>query len=278
VINLTRFALNRIICPDLDLEAFFKLTSDAGLKKVELRNDLPGKGVIDKLSPAQAGELVDQHGIEIITINALQKFNLGSMRSRLLEELQQIIELAKSINCRAVVLCPNNDKSDGRDHDQIREETLENLKSFAPLFEDSGLTGLVEPLGFPESSLPSLISAMDIIRETGCSRYKVVHDTFHHHLGPDSTARLQKEFDITYTGLVHVSGVETDQPKEVYRDEHRVLVGSKDRLNSREQVQLLLRLGYTGDISYEPFSEAIQNLPADKIKSDLEASLRYLRG
>ena len=41
MINAARFAFNRIICPDLDLEAFFSLTSDAGLKKVDLRNDLP---------------------------------------------------------------------------------------------------------------------------------------------------------------------------------------------------------------------------------------------
>jgi len=122
------------------------------------------------------------------------------------------------------------------------------------------------------------VRAMQIIRETGCSRYQVVHDTFHHHLGPDSPARLQENYDIAYTGLVHVSGVETDKPKKQYRDEHRALVGPRDRLNSREQVQLLLQLGYTGDISYEPFSEEIQNLPLDRLKSDLEASLQYLRG
>jgi 2-keto-myo-inositol isomerase len=278
VINVARFALNRIICPDLDLEAFFQLTSDAGLKKVELRNDLPGKGIIDELSPERVRELAEQHEIEIITINALQKFNLSSLRSQLLEELQQLLALAKSIHCRAVVLCPNNDTSDGRDHDQIRRETLENLRSLAPLFEDSGLTGLVEPLGFPESSLGSLITAVHIIRETGCSRYKIVHDTFHHHLGPDSPAKLQENYDINYTGLVHVSGVETEKPKEQYRDGHRVLVGPKDRLKSREQVQLLLRLGYSGDISYESFSEEIQNLPPDRLKSGLEASLQYLRG
>ncbi len=61
---------------------------------------------------------------------------------------------------------------------------MENLKSFAPHFENSGLIGLVELLGLPESSLGSHITGMDIIRETECSRYKVVHDTFHHHLGP----------------------------------------------------------------------------------------------
>ena len=247
MINLARVALNRIICPELGLEDFFKLAVDVGLRKVELRNDLPGKGIIDGLEPAQARQLAEQHGIEIITINALQHFNLGSQLPRLLEELQQLIELARSIRCPAVVLCPNNDTGDHRKYDQIRKETIENLKCFAPFFEQSGLIGLLEPLGFPESSLGSLITAMDMIRETDCNQYKIVHDTFHHYLGPDSSSNLRNDYDISYTGLVHVSGVETEKPKEQYRDEHRVLVGPNDRLNSREQLQLLQRRGYSGE-------------------------------
>ena len=270
--------MNRIICPDLGVGNFFKLAADVGIKKVELRNDLPGTGIIDELSPARVRELADQCGIEIITINALQKFNLGCIRSQLIEELQQLIELAKSIRCRAIVFCPNIDARDTRNLDQIRKETPENLKSFASLFENGGMTGLVEPLGFPESPLDSLVAAMDIIRETGCSRYKVVHDTFHHHLGPDSPASLRKDYDISYTGLAHVSGVETEQPKEQDRDGHRVLVGPKDRLKSREQVDLLLEIGYSGDISFEPFSEEIQSLPVEELERVIKASVDYLCG
>jgi len=227
--------LNRIICPDLGVGNFFKLAADVGIKKVEPRNDLPGTGIIDELSPARVRELADQCGIEIITINALQKFNLGCIRSQLIEELQQLIELAKSIRCRAIVFCPNIDARDTRNLDQIRKETPENLKSFASLFENGGMTGLVEPLCFPESPLDSLVAAMDIIRET-------------------------------------------EQPKEPYRDGHRVLVGPKDRLKSREQVDLLLEIGYSGDISFEPFSEEIQSLPVEELERVIKASVDYLCG
>lgn len=270
------FALNRIISPDLGLDDFLRLTAETGLGKVELRNDLPGRGIIDELRPAQVRELADQCGIEIITINALQKFNLGSMRPRLLEELRNLIELAGSIRCRGIVLCPNNDPRDNRNAGQIRKETIENLKSFAPFFEENGLTGLVEPLGFAESSLTSLVAAMEIIGESGCGRYRIVHDTFHHHLGPDGLASLGKQYDIGYTGLVHVSGVEAKIPVEQYRDEHRVLVGPKDRLKSRDQVALLLALGYSGDIAYEPFSREIQSLSVEELKRGIKASVAYL--
>lgn len=276
MINEKRFSLNRIICPGIGLEDFFKLTADLGLNKVELRNDLPGKGIIDELTPERLRELADQYGIEIITINALQKFNLSSRRSRLMDELRQLLDIAATVRCQAVVLCPNNDESDSRNQEQIRRETVENLKSFTSLFENRGLTGLVEPLGFPESSLGSIITTMDIIRETGCSRYKVVHDTFHHHLGPDNLEVLRKDYDISYTGLVHVSGVEKELPKEQFRDENRILVGPKDRLKSREQVNLLLELGYSGDISFEPFSKEIQSLPVEELKEEIRASIDYL--
>jgi len=278
MIDTTHIALNRVICPELGLEEFFKLTASSGLGKVELRNDLSGKGIVDEWSPSSVRELAAHYGIEIITINALQKFNLVSMRTQLLEDLQQLIDLASSIRCPAIVLCPNNDPNDRRHMDQIRSETEENLRSFAPLFEKSQLIGLVEPLGFPQSSLGSLPTAMEIIRASGCNRFKVVHDTFHHYLGPDSLQSLRESYEIDYTGLVHISGVETDKPEEQYLDGDRVLVGPKDKLGSREQLRFLQELGYSGDVSFEPFSEKIQSLSAGKMADVIKASVAYLNG
>lgn len=276
MVRTTRFALNRILCPYLGLEDFFRLTADLGLKKIELRNDLQGRSVIDNLEAAEVRKLSDQYGIEIITINALQKFNLNSMLSQLLEELQQVIKLSKSIRCPAIVLCPNNELSDKRSPSRIWKETVENLKHFAPYFENSGLTGLVEPLGFPESSLGSLTTAMGIIRESGCNQYKIVHDTFHYYLGHDSLEELQEVYDISFTGLIHISGVELQVPKERFRDEHRVLVGPNDMLKTRQQLELLVHLGYSGDIGFEPFSKDIQSLPVEELKKEIKSSIEYV--
>ena len=52
-----RFALNRITCPSLSLEDFFRLASELGLSKVELRNDLPGGKVTDGLSASKTAAL-----------------------------------------------------------------------------------------------------------------------------------------------------------------------------------------------------------------------------
>jgi hypothetical protein len=70
---------NRIIYPKLKLEDFFKFVKDLGLNKIELRNDLPGGKIIDGYTPGQLKELSKKYGVEILTINALQKFNLGEI-------------------------------------------------------------------------------------------------------------------------------------------------------------------------------------------------------
>ncbi len=272
----SRFSLNRIIYPDLNLEDFFKFTADLGLNKVELRNDLPGKGVIDTYSPEEIKDLLKKYGIEILTINALQKFNLGVVLQQAIKELKELINLSLSIGCKAIVLCPNNDVNDRRNSKEIFKETVGALKSFAPLFEESNLVGYVEPLGFKESSLSSLVTAMNTIKEAGCPNYKIVHDTFHHYIGPDTFDIIEDKYNLSYTGLVHISGVESVIPTEQYRDNHRILVSVQDRLKSKEQIELLIKLGYNGDISLEPFAKEVQKMEREEIKSAIDKSIGYI--
>lgn len=272
----SRFSLNRIIYPDLNLEDFFKFTADLGLNKVELRNDLPGKGVIDTYSPEEIKDLLKKYGIEILTINALQKFNLGVVLQQAIKELKELINLSLSIGCKAIVLCPNNEVNDRRNSKEFFKETVGALKSFAPLFEESNLWGYVEPLGFKESSLSSLVTAMNAIKEAGCPNYKIVHDTFHHYIGPDTFDIIENKYNLSYTGLVHISGVESVIPTEQYRDNHRILVSAQDRLKSKEQIELLIKLGYNGDISLEPFAKEVQKMEIEEIKSAIDKSIEYI--
>lgn len=276
MIKRSRISLNRIIYPKLKLEDFFTLVKDLGLNKIELRNDLPGGEIIDGYSHEQLKELSKKYGVEMLTINALQKFNLAAILPQTIRELKKLINLSLSIACKAIVLCPNNDVNDKRNSEEIFEETVKALKSFGPLFKDSGLWGYLEPLGFEECSLRSIITAMKAIQESGYPVYKIVHDTFHHHIGPDTFDTIKNDYDISYTGLVHISGVECNIPVDEYRDNHRVLVTGQDRLQNNEQIKLLLKLGYAGNISFEPFSETIQEMEIEKIKSAINNSIEYV--
>jgi len=276
MIKRSKISLKRIIYPKLKLEDFFKFAKDLDLNKIELRNDLPGGKIIDGYTPGQLKELLLKYGVEILTINALQKFNLGAILPETIKEMKKLINLSLSIGCKAIVLCPNNDVNDKRNSGEIFEETVKALKFFGPLFRDSGMQGYLEPLGFEECSLRSIVTAMKAIQESDYPVYKIVDDTFHHHLGPNTFDTIENDYDISYTGLVHISGVEWNIPIEEYRDNYRVLVTAQDRLQTKEQIELLLKLGYAGNISFEPFSQKVQEMEIEKIKSAINNSIEYI--
>ncbi len=278
MIDMRRFALNRIACPSLGVEDFLWLTADLGLTKVELRNDLPGRDVTDGLPASKIAEMAERHGIEIITINALQKFNLAAVRAKATEELERLLEAAATIRCGALVLCPNNDTGDTRDPRTRVSETVEALRSFGPAFMKRGILGYVEPLGFPECSLSSALVAMEAVKGSGFTCYRILYDTFHHYLGPDMQADFAALYDVSNTGLIHASAVDAAIPKDKYRDEHRVLPSPADRTSCKEQVAQHVSRGYAGDISLEPFSPAVQRMPVKELSAALKRSIDYLRG
>ncbi|MDR0389410.1 MAG: TIM barrel protein [Spirochaetaceae bacterium] len=285
MLKRNRIALNRIISPSPSLKDFFSFARSLGLSKVELRNDLPGRpgisGIIDGLKPAGAARMARDEGIEIITINALQKFNLPSERQRCVEELKGLLELSSALGCKAVVLCPNNEKDDRRSGAEQYRDTVAALTEYGPLFAEYGVLGYIEALGFSISSLASLPAALGAARASGFACYKTLLDSFHHYIGPDTEHifgmdGLGASYETAYTGLVHLSGVEGTIPLAEYRDEHRVLPGPADTMGNKELIARLLGLGYTGDFSFEPFSETIQRLSPGEAASAIEASLHYL--
>jgi len=270
-----QFGLNRIIYPKLGLEDFLKFTRELDFRKIELRNDLPGGKIIDDFSPERFNEISKKYGIEIISINALQRFNLRALVSDKLNELKKLITLCQAIDCKAIVLCPNNDVSDKREPRDIFKETVYALKKYGPLFQDVGIQGYLEPLGFQECSIRSLETAMRAIQESGFSVYKTVHDTFHHHIGPDTFETLNNHYDISYTGLVHVSGVESNPPNDKYGDNDRVLATKHDKFQTKKQLVFLFQMGYRGNISLEPFSRTIQEMEIESLKSAIDNSIEY---
>jgi len=54
------------------------------------------------------------------------------------------------------------------------------------------------------------------------------------------------------------------------------LVGSADRMNSKEQILRLDRLGFAGDFSFEPFSPAIQELGRERLADAVRQSIDFI--
>lgn len=261
-IDPTRFCVNRKIAPTLSIEAFFRLVQRVGLNKVELRNDMPSGKVTDNLSHAEVKALAEKYGLEIVTINAVYPFN--QISDALLAKTEGLLKDAQGVGAKALVLCPLNDGTP-----VSAQETLAALKTLAPLFDKYGVQGLVEPLGFPVSSLRSATQAQALIREAQLP-FKILLDTFHHHLYENA----EQEFagvDIDGIGLVHLSGVEDARPTADLTDEERIMLTEGDLLKSVAQVKRLESLGYKGVYAFEPFSSVLNQWSED----DIEREIRY---
>ena len=270
-----QFAINRMLCPRFEVAEFLRMAADVGLEQVELRNDLPQWEEIDQLAAEQFRRLAERLGVRVATINAVQKFNSPAHRESAAAESARLVALARAIGCGAVVLCPNNDPADDRTASEAYSDTVQSLRVLGPIFAAGGVTGLVEPLGFPESSLDSLLTAQRAIADSGAT-FRLVYDTFHHYLGPDDARAIKRNLDISLVGMVHASGVRRDRLNPDLRDEDRGLVDHHDAIGNREQIARLRRLGYTGPVSLEPFAPDLAALSRAELVSALERSLRLL--
>ncbi len=73
-----KIGVNRMVAPTLDLKGFLDLAAAVNAVGVELRNDLSGFDVIDDVDPAKVRDLLTERNLSVLTINAVQHFNLPS--------------------------------------------------------------------------------------------------------------------------------------------------------------------------------------------------------
>ncbi|MGY5956516.1 TIM barrel protein [Kosakonia sp. BK9b] len=267
-IALHRFCVNRKIAPGLDIPSFFKLVNRLGLTKVELRNDMPGGKVTDALSHQQVRDLAERYGLEIVTINAVYPFNRPT--SAVCSLTESLLKEAQAVGAGALVLCPLND---GTVIDN--EKTMTALQTLSPLFERYGIQGLVEPLGFPQSSLRSAALAQTLIRDAGVP-FKLLIDTFHHALYPAAASEFDG-VDINMIGLVHLSGVEATGPIDALTDEERIMLTPGDRLDTLGQIAALESRGYQGVYAFEPFSSELASWQEADIEQALRSSIERVQ-
>jgi 2-keto-myo-inositol isomerase len=257
-----KISLNHMVAPRLDHGGFFDLTRRLGLLDVEIRNDLKGVALADGTPASDVGAAAKERGLTILSINALQRFNIWD-DTRVAEAAVMIDQCAAS-GAQALVLCPVNDVNYAPSAAERREALLKALNGLTPMLTAAGIRGFVEPLGFAECSLRYKEEAIEAIEAiSGADAFRVVHDTFHHHVAGET-----KLFP-RMTGLVHISGVvDATAAVGTMRDPHRVLVGEDDRIANVEQLRALRAGGYEGPASFEPFAASVHASP------DLEADLR----
>ncbi|MDQ2695125.1 MAG: TIM barrel protein [Pseudomonadota bacterium] len=263
-----RFAINRICAPRLPIRDFLQMVVNLGVDAVEYRNDLPGVEMQDGTPGARVRDLTREHGLKVLSINALYPFDVWDDSRR--TQTETLARFARDCGAPALVMCPFNSHDDKRSESERAGDLRKALKAIRPILRDHGLKGHVEPLGFPQCSLRLKRPALEAIDDIdGADTYTLMHDTFHHHLASDP------DYFPDRTGLVQISGVEdASVPVEKLLDGHRVLVGEADVLRNAEQIRALLDGGYRGYFSFEPFSEEIMGMKDPE--SALRKSMDYL--
>jgi 2-keto-myo-inositol isomerase len=265
--HLVRFALNHMVAPRRTVAELVALAGGLGLDAIEIRNDLPGVAIADGTPAAEVRRAADDRGVRILSINALQRFNEWTPARAV--EAEALAAYASGCGAEALVLCPVNDRAWRPSESERRAKLEAALRALGTILGEAGILGLVEPLGFPESSLRFKADAIEAIEELGLQdRFRLVHDTFHHHLSGEP--RIYPE----HTGLVHISGVEdASLPFEQIRDAHRVLVGPDDRCTALPQIRALSN-GYAGAYSFEPFAASVHGL--EDVAEALERSMGWI--
>ncbi|WP_242176605.1 MULTISPECIES: TIM barrel protein [unclassified Pseudomonas] len=264
-----RFALNRMVAPNLSLPDFIQLAAALKCDAIEIRNDLNGHEIEFGTPASRVRELCAVQGITVLSINALYPFDVWNDERR--AQAIKLATYARECGAQGLVMCPLNERGDTRNEAQRAAGLRTALSELAPILREYGILGFIEPLGFEECALRRKRVAVDAIQSIGgLDVFRLVHDTFHHHLASE------QEFFPQLTGLVHISGVEDrDAPLNSIRDGHRVLVGEGDILGNAAQIDTLLSSGYGGYLSFEPFAESVHAL-AD-IQQALGASIAHLQ-
>ena len=131
------FSLNHMVAPRLAHTAFFDLTRRLGLDRVEIRNDLKGVALLDGTPATEVGAAAKARGLRILSINALQRFNLWD-DARAAEAASLVVQAVAS-GAEALVLCPVNDVNYTPSPTQRREALRKALSGLKPILTAAGI-------------------------------------------------------------------------------------------------------------------------------------------
>lgn len=244
-----QFALNQMTVPSLGFAEFLDLAARLGCCGVEIRNDL-GKPIFDGLPAFTAGKMAQDHGLSIFGLSQVYPFTDWTAARK--ADTETLIGLAQEVGAQAVGFIPGHG-GPPIDHEQMSDRVETALSEISMLLDGSGISGLIEPLGFATADLQTKRAALEAIHAVeGSHVFKLIHDSFHHTLAGEA------EFFSQQTGLVHLSGVtrSVNDPQD-HTDLDRGLVDAGDRLGNIDQIRALQAQGYQGAFSLECFAPEV---------------------
>lgn len=252
-------AINHMTVPGLTAGELISLAGRTGCAGLEFRNDL-GAPLFGKLGCAGVKQEAAKYSLRVLALAEVSAFN--DFSDRKLEEIKALASDARDCGAEAIILIPQMTAKPCSRSTSI-EVLRKILPQIQPVLAPANITGLIEPLGFADSTLRYKSDVAKAIMDLGLEKhFGIVHDTFHHFLTGDD------EFMPGLTGLIHVSGVtRRDASDTNLEDADRVLVDDNDQLDNIGQLRALHLGGCRAPVSMEAFSPIVHNI------ADPEAAL-----
>ncbi len=263
------FAINRTCLPHKGLDEFLTLAKSAGVSAVEIRNDIEGQEFANGVPARKLKKGLDDAGIKIASVNALQRFNDWNKDRE--AEARYLINYAAELGAPGLVLCPAHEPRDNWDDATNEAKLREGLRNLKPIFAGAGITGYVEPLGMFHSTMKKQAQAVAAVGDIdGWDNFALCFDTFQYFRCGDTRLFLD------HIELIHISGIARKdlEPGELTEPD-RGLVFSNDSVGNVGMVTQAIAAGYKGFVSIEPFNEATQRDP--DLLANLLASQDFIR-
>lgn len=277
-----RFCLNRKAAPSIPLEETIPFVSGLGVPNIEVRNDLYGApdnaSILDHLQGKEVARLLDENHVNVETINAVGNMDSRDMIDENLKSLTEMLEMTKDFNLKNIIFCPVRSTSDHRSTDQRKHDAVANVRDYSTVLKKYGVNGLIEPLGFEDSTLRAPWEGQVVIDAAGVDNFKLVADTFHYYLAGVTDDQFKQKVDKDYIGLVHLSAVTTTEtPLNELDDQDRYMLTSNDIMKSAEWANKFEDVGYQGLYAFEPFSDDLKQWDVNQVKKALIDSIEQVQ-
>jgi len=200
-----------MLFPELDFYARVKAAKEAGLEAAEIwgftNRDLDRlHGEFEANGMTLAAACVGGYG------EAAGRFNTRKLLYRdgiedFVAVAKDTVEASKKLNCQTFIVTVGQERNDATRYEQHTNIVL-SLKAVAPIFEEAGLTLVVEPLNtlcnHKGYYLPSSYEAFGILEEVGSPAVKLLYDIYHQQISEGNLIpTIRKNIDLI--GHFHVA-------------------------------------------------------------------------
>jgi len=218
-----------------------------------------------------------EHGVKPVAIGTVVEvtFRLPAEYAGVQARLRQLCDIGSALGCRSVVVTPGA-APPGTSWAEVRAETVRVLQELGGIAARYDVRVAFEFLGYPRSSVRTLIQAYEVVKQAGRGNVGLVLDTSQFYVG-GSEMRSILDVPQEAIDLVHLCDVE-DRPRETIEAAHRLLPG--EGVLPLDDVLIRLRhIGYDKPCTVEVFRPDASRWewdPVELARAAREAALEYV--